>query len=417
MTYRIIYGKSFFFKNQFINKYMEYIAFLIPIITCLALLLFFRNKTVWWEYALIIIPTLAMFFGLRAGMISYKQSDTEYLGYYVTGTTYYEDWNEYIHQTCYRTVHVGKSTVSVPYDCSYVKYHSAYWTVTLNDKAEIDVPQQTYEKLIYMWNTPRQFIDMNRHYHSKDGDAYYNEWNGVPETTMNITKENSYVNKIKASKSVFSYQDISDKEAKKYKLYDYPKVKDMYQPTILSKHKIDEGTMRGWDFMNSYNGKQFEFRSYLIFFYNESPDIVNKQLSYWKGVNMNESNIFIGVDSVTMTKQWVRVQSWSDRPELDVDVRDYINQSDTININNIRNYIVSKIPNEWHRKNFKDFNYIKVDLTDTQITWLIILLLLYNIGISVYVIKNEFTNDEDKDDNSSYNKRGFYSFNNNRRFR
>jgi len=160
--------------------------------------------------------------------------------------------------------------------------------------------------------------------------------------------------------------------------------------------------------MNSYNGKTYEFRSYLVFFYNETPDIVDKQLSYWKGVNMNESNIFIGVDSVTMKKQWVRVNSWSDRPELDVDVRDFINNSDTLDINAIRTYIEKKVPQEWHRKDFKDFNYIKVDLSDTQITWLFILLILYNVGISIYVVMNEFTNDGSNDpwrNNNYYNRR------------
>lgn len=384
---------------------MEYIAFLIPIITSLILLLFFHKKTVWWEYALVIIPTFLIFFGIRAGMVSYKQSDTEYLGYYVTGAKYYEKWDEYIHRTCSTTDSKGHTHT---YDCSYVDTHYPYWTVFTNVDEEIQVDEATYNHLIQMWQTCREFIDMHRDYHSIDGDAYYNKWNGVPETTMNITKEHGYTNKVMASKSIFSFQDISKKEAKKYKLYNYPKVKDMYQPTIIAKHKIDEGTIRSWDFMNSFNGKTYEFRSYLIFFYNETPDIVDKQLSYWKGVNMNESNIFIGVDSVTLKKQWVRVNSWSDRPELDVDVRDFINNSDTLDINAIRTYIEKKVPQEWHRKDFKDFDYIKVDLSDTQITWLFILLILYNIGISVYVIMNEFTNDGSNDpwkNNNYYNRR------------
>lgn len=378
---------------------MEYIAILIPVITSLILLLYFSKKTVWWEYALVIIPTIIIFFGIRAGMVSYKQSDTEYLGYYVTGAKYYEKWDEYIHQTC--TTTDAKGNVHT-YDCSYVETHYPYWTVITNNDDEINVDESVYRHLIGMWKTCSEFIDMHRDYHSIDGDAYYNKWNGAPETTMNLTKEHSYTNKVKASTSIFNFESISKKEAKKYKLYEYPKVNDYYQPTILARHKIDESVQRSWDFMNSFNGKKYEFRSYLIFFYNQTPDVVDKQLSYWKGVNMNESNIFIGVDSLTMKKQWVRVSSWSDRPALDVDVRDYINNQDTLNITKIRNYVESKIPQEWHRKDFKDFDYINVNLTDTQITWLFIILIIYNIAISIYVVTNEFTNDGSNDRYNRY---------------
>lgn len=376
---------------------MEYVAFLIPVFTALVLLLFFRKKTVWWEYALVIIPTFILFALIRWGMVSYKQSDTEYLGYYVVGTTYYEDWNEYIHRTCTRTVGSGKSQHIETYDCSYVDYHPAYWTITLNDKSEINVSQDTHNKLVYRWGTPREFIDMHRDYYTKDGDAIYYGWNEDPATTMNITREGGYTNKIKASTSIFGYQDISKKEAKLYKLWDYPKVVDYYQPTILAKHSIDDKTMQSWNFMNSYMGMSNQFRSYLIFFYNESPTVVDKQLSLWKGVNMNECNIFIGLDSTTLKKQWVRVVSWEDKQNLEVEMRDYINEMDSLDINAIRNELIPKITKEWHRKDFKDFDYIKVELSGTQVTFLFIILIIYNVLISLFVISNEFTNDENTD--------------------
>ena len=47
----------------------------------------------------------------------------------------------------------------------------------------------------------------------------------------------------------------------------------------------------------------------------------------------------------------------------------------------------------WKRKQFEDFDYLSVELTDTQATILLILILLYNIGISVWIVTNEYRND------------------------
>ena len=45
---------------------------------------------------------------------------------------------------------------------------------------------------------------------------------------------------------------------------------------------------------------------------------------------------------------------------------------------------------------FEDFKYIDVELSDTQVTWLFIIILLYNIGISLWVIFNSFENDDNE---------------------
>jgi hypothetical protein len=47
----------------------------------------------------------------------------------------------------------------------------------------------------------------------------------------------------------------------------------------------------------------------------------------------------------------------------------------------------------WQRKHFEDFDYLSVELTDTQATILLILILIYNIGVSVWIVTNEYRND------------------------
>ena len=160
---------------------MEIITYLIPFVTVIVLLSFFRKETAWWEYLLVIIPSLLLALAVEALMKYDNVVDTEYLGYYVTKIRYEEPWNEYIHKTCTETRVVGHDskgraiTQTYTRDCSYVEEHHARWLYTLNNgETEHFYNEDEFNKVKHRLSTQPQFIDMHRHYHTKDGDAY--EW-------------------------------------------------------------------------------------------------------------------------------------------------------------------------------------------------------------------------------------------------
>ena len=45
----------------------------------------------------------------------------------------------------------------------------------------------------------------------------------------------------------------------------------------------------------------------------------------------------------------------------------------------------------WKRKNFADFEYIDNALTNGQSVWLFILILLFNVFTSIFLLGNEFS--------------------------
>lgn len=47
---------------------------------------------------------------------------------------------------------------------------------------------------------------------------------------------------------------------------------------------------------------------------------------------------------------------------------------------------------EWKRKNFSDFKYVSVELSNKEYWAIIIIMLLLNIGLSVWVVRNNFKN-------------------------
>src|SRR4051812_8339781 len=103
------------------------IVFLVPILTCVVLLWFFREKTVWWEYLLVAVPSIILVISLRLIMISYSTSANEYLGNYVSYVQHYDQWDEWISQTCSYETCTGtgndRSCTTHYYDCSYRKNH------------------------------------------------------------------------------------------------------------------------------------------------------------------------------------------------------------------------------------------------------------------------------------------------------
>lgn len=67
-----------------------------------AIWIFFKHKVVWWECAILLaIPILTGIFSKLLG--DYVRTvDTEYWSGRIVKAEYYEEWNEYVHQTCTR---------------------------------------------------------------------------------------------------------------------------------------------------------------------------------------------------------------------------------------------------------------------------------------------------------------------------
>jgi len=382
---------------------MTTIAFIIPLIFAIFLLVFFRQKVVWWEYLIIVLPSMFIAGCLYFGMISYTTSDTEYYGNYVTGIKYYEPWDEYIHRTCTRTVGSGKNQTTESYDCSYVENHGPEWKQTLNNGYEYSISNKEYNRLFSLWNTENSFIDMHRNYDSQDGDCYSKLWDGNISHSKTRTIDHKYENKIKGSKSIFGFENITPDEAKILGLYDYPSLynqsnggffnsdNDSNQSPFLG-YKPSKDELVQWGFINGYYGHRNQFRTYNLVFYNKPLSIVQDQRSYWEGGNKNELVTCICLDSTSKKILWVDAFSWCDKPTYEVNLKSYFNGKEKLDFIEFANWTKAAIPQYWKRKEFKDFNYIDIQLTGTQFMWTLIIIFVFNLGMSIYVVLNDEEN-------------------------
>jgi hypothetical protein len=231
---------------------------------------------------------------------------------------------------------------------------------------------------------------MHRDYYTNDGDAYITTYDNVDTHMYTMTDQHSYRNPIKANPyTILGYTKISKEKADSLGLYEYPKINyDNYDQSPIIGIKIPYWQEHQIRVLNARYGQSKQFRMYILLFKNKKPEIAEYQKSYWYQGNKNELTICLGIkgDSVT----WCRGFSWSDKPILEIKSRDYFIKHPKLNLYDYGKFIESNLK-YWKRKEFKDFNYISVDLTKNQSGTLLILIILSTIIVITYhvVVINE----------------------------
>ena len=372
---------------------MEILIFLIPIVTAGILAFKFREKTALWEYAVVLVPSLLLFFALKYSFVYISSLDNEYLSDLVSKITYYEDWDETVMVTHTRTVSCGNGkTRTETYVVPERRYHPkryVYETVTGETN---DVSEDEYKLICYKLNMPAVFKDMHRSYRSKDGDAYVTSWNRTRENSYPVTWTHLYQNKVKASSySIFKYGNMSEEEIKENKLFDYPEIKNNDQNPILGFNATDTD-IDAVRYLNGYRGPKNQIHVFILCFNNPSLEVAEMQKAYWQGGNKNEFVVCLGVKNNKVI--WCNPFSWSDEPMLEVKTRDYFIKHPDINFKDYAEWLDTQIDKNWHRKEFNDFNYLSIELSIGWYIAILIIILCYNVGISYWVITNEFTLDK-----------------------
>lgn len=352
-----------------------------------------EKKTALWEYAVVLVPSLLLFFALKYSFVYISSLDKEYLSDLVSKITYYEDWDETVMVTHTRTVSCGKGkTRTETYVVPERRYHPkryVYETVTGETN---DVSEDEYKLICYKLNMPAVFKDMHRSYRSKDGDAYVTSWNRTRENSYPVTWTHLYQNKVKASSySIFKYGNMSEEEIKENKLFDYPEIKNNDQNPILGFNATDTD-IDAVRYLNGYRGPKNQIHVFILCFNNPSLEVAEMQKAYWQGGNKNEFVVCLGVKNNKVI--WCNPFSWSDEPMLEVKTRDYFIKYPDINFKDYAEWLDTQIDKNWHRKEFNDFNYLSIELSIGWYIAILIIILCYNVGISYWVITNEFTLDK-----------------------
>ena len=394
---------------------MIWYAMCIPLLVSIVGYIFFRKHMTWWE--LFIQPLIAFIVILISfySMKSISLQDVEYNGYIITEARYYEPYETWVHKTCSQRYACGTYTTGSGknrtthtkyctryYDCSYCDYNSPRWVMIDSKGNEISITKAKYESLVKLWSATQVFVDLNRNinYHGscgKDGDMYKIKWDGKAETSLTTTYTKSFENILKCNHSAFNYPEVSEEDAKKHGLYDYPKVQDYYhQKTVLGLDSIDykykRFLERKLDYLNGMYGSKYKVRVYTLFFKDKDINSAFLQEAYWDGGNQNEIVICIGVNNQG-EYQWVKPFSWCDNKRVIVDIREDLMEQKRINPNGMYDVYIKSVSSYWKYKSFKDFNYLSFEPTTGQLIFVYVLITLISVLSLIWCIKNEFKNE------------------------
>lgn len=371
---------------------IEWLALFVPVVLSLLAYFIFTKKLVWWEVVLPIVASIIVIMICKWSMVKNLVADTEYYSAHVTEAMHYDQWNEYIKKTCsYTTSHgSGKHryTRTHYYDCSYVRNHPENWQAKLNTGQILDISELKYKTLRTNWKN-EVFVEMNRRYHTIDGDAHRTRWNKEFQTLSLYDDSGSYDNKVQTAETVFHFKELDS--AQKKKVYEYPEVIDGKQKACLPCGEYDNLTLRR---INGLYGMSKQIKVFVLVFKNQPESVAELQKQYWKNGNKNE--LVICVDDKS---RWCKAFSWSDDKRLEVFAQQ-IFMNDKLTMTQKLKQLNKMIPKYWKRKHFEDFDYIDVQLTSNQLIWVFVLTTIISIVLLWFGVAND-VDDEDTFTNAS----------------
>jgi len=384
-------------------------TFLIPLLSSVVLLLFWSRKTTWWELSIKLGVALLLVICAKGCSTAFLTDDTEYLSYKAVEVWHEDEWDEWIHKTCTERYACGTDSkgntryCTRTYDCSYRDYHPDQYYLKDEKGNTHSIEKEEYFKYKKLWENSH-FVDMHRSYYTIDGDAQKSIWNKDRKTIRAIVVTNTYENRIKASKNVFNYEKIDEEEARKRHLISYPNRDDDYQPSVLSyenwpwKKDLNQDA----DYTNAILGPKKQVRVWYVFF-KDKPSMTGRwQEAYWQGGNKNEFVICVSLNKESEV-QWCHVFSWTDNKNPVVKVQKMIMDQKKFDPLKTNLEVEKILEKEFERKHFKDFSYLEIEPTATAIIISYVLLILFSVGFSIWIVKND---EDDTDNRKKYN--GFY---------
>jgi hypothetical protein len=383
--------------------------------TTAILFLFFKDKVLWWEIALLLAVSLITGASFKWIATSNLTKDYEYWGTRFERVEYYEEWDEWIEETCSEECCCdaeGNGCSTTYYDCSYRDYHSEYYLKVDHLGNKYNITKEEYLRLkAKMGNST--FKDMNRDYYRIDGNMYFTTWNRKMEDYECISTIHEYENKTQAVKNVFNFPDVDSTDIETYGLFEYPKATGksrFYQRNILGFN--DPSAEHKLQIVNGELGCQKQVRVYVLVYKNK-PSIQTSHLqqAYWKGGNKNEVVITVNIDD-NHKPTWANVFSWSEREDFKVHIRDFILSQEKLNLDEIVDHSHKELKQNFVRKNFSEFDYLEVKLKPNQLMWSVVVSIIINFIVSIFIVLNEA-----RDDWNSYRNNYNYSNSNLSRFR
>jgi hypothetical protein len=376
-------------------------ALILSGLTLVILYILYKDRLVWWEPLICFVPTIILIAIVSYSTELLQTRDTEWLTDVTHKVEYYEKWTEEWDEVVTETDSDGNVSTRIE---THTDHHPEHWEKVTKGGNSFGITESEYNRIKSDWGNKDIYVDL---YHIDQrkyawdgrGDMFYCDWPGTRKTIKPVAWTRSYENRIQASdNSILKFPEVSEERKKKLFEYVYPD-SNCNTPAILgdggstqvqaNKELMIWNSIVGPRSENSYSKA---CRMWILIFKSKDIQDAMDQEAYWQGGNKNEIILCLGVDE-EYKLNWSYVISWSKNEQLKIDIRNYPELNEVIDLNDIVGYMGKECKERFERRQFREFSYLNV----SPPTWAIILVwvitLLLNAGVGFYVVNNEFDND------------------------
>lgn len=368
-----------------------YGALIISIIA--ALVLYFRFKTELWKLIIPFLVSLVLIVVMKVTIEKVQVSSKEYWGSLITRIEYYEEWNEWITQTCTRSCccdSKGENCGTETYDCSYCQNHSPEWRIITTSGETVEITESEYNEIKKIIGNEK-FINLNRHYYTIDGNEYTCTWDNNPQTAIPVTTLHHYENRVKAAdQSVFHFEKVSAAEIKQYQLKDYPSITGDYKMTAVLGDSSQDAQLadKKMQYLNGLLGGKKQVRVFVLVFKNQPIEAGLYQEWLWSGANKNEFVVAIGTDN-NRNVTWCKPISWTQSEELKVETKNFVQSQKQLDLQSLSDHLLVTIDKSFIRRRFREFDYLTVEPPTWAIVLCYVITLIVNIVVCFFEVRSD----------------------------
>jgi hypothetical protein len=147
---------------------------------------------------------------------------------------------------------------------------------------------------------------------------------------------------------------------------------------------------------NSKLGPAKQCNVVLVFMNNRPPEYYYALKEYWEGANKNDVVVVSSVKDGIIV--WAEVMSLSSNAMIGVSLRDEMvgKNITTIKPEEFMAIVSDNVVKNYKRRSMKEFEYLKLNnvMSGSQMMWICIFSLVLSIGISVFFVENEETDNK-----------------------